>query len=156
MTVQGQLGIPGTGYYSADIYQNVDKIAPAGGCAMQSALPDYSNSKPAPSVRSYRISMRIHYRARGGHIIVATQSGTAQLTPWQAYARYWLTGGYVFYAYCADEFNLTTFSGTHAAKPWLMDNEIAMDPESAAMKHITYLRLDYTCRRAPTNTGSTE
>jgi len=147
VTVEGPLGIPGTGYYSAEIYQNADKITPAATCVRQPPFPDYSNSKPAPSIRSYRVSMRIDYAARGGHIAITAESNGHALAPWQAYARYSLTGGYVFYAYCADGFDLTHFLGTRAAKPWLIDNEIAMDPESAASEHATQLRLDYTCRR---------
>jgi hypothetical protein len=93
--------------------------------------------------------MRINYQARGGHIVVTAESDGRILTPWQAYASYWLTGGYVFYAYCADGFDLTHFVGTPETKPWLVDNYIAMDPEGAAQKHVTRLRLDYTCRREP-------
>jgi hypothetical protein len=91
--------------------------------------------------------MRINYQARGGHIVVTAESGGKTLTPWQAYASYWLTGSFGFYAQCADGFDLASFSGTPETKPWLIDNQIAMDPETAATKHVTQLRLDYTCRR---------
>ena len=147
VTVHGPLGIPGTGYYSAELYQNVDKIEPAKDCVLKPHLPDYSKAKPTPAVRSYRVSMQIDYQARGGHIVVTAQSGGRTLTPWQAYASYWFTGGYVFYALCADGFDLTHFTGTPETKPWLDDNKIDMDPETAAMKHVTQLHLDYTCRR---------
>ncbi len=147
VTVRGALGIPGTGYYSAELYQNADKIEPAKDCVLKPHLPDYSKAKPDSSIRSYRVAMQINYQARGGHIVVTAESGARALTPWQAYASYWLTGGYVFYANCADDFDLTHFAGTPETKPWLIDNYIAMDPESAAQKHVTHLRLDYTCRR---------
>ncbi len=147
VTVQGPLGIPGTGYYSAALYQNADKIEPEPDCVLQPHLPDYSKAKPSPSVRSYRVSMRIDYL--GDRITITARSGDRILTPWQAYASYMLTGGYVFYANCADGFALTHFTGTPETKPWLDDNKIDMDPETAAEKHITHLRLDYTCRREP-------
>jgi len=148
VTVQGPLGIPGTGYYSANLYQNVDKITPSPGCILKPPFPDYSKARPSPSIHSYRVYMRIDYATRGGHIVIAAQSGNKPLTPWQTYARYTLTGGYVFYAYCADGFEITHFTGTPAAKPWLIDKEIAMDPETAASRHINHLRLDYVCRRS--------
>ncbi len=148
VTTQGTLGIPTTGYYSAEIYQIVGKIAPSPGCILRPPFPDYSKAKPSPSVRSYRVSMRIDYGTGHDHPAVVVRSGDKPLAPWQAYARYMFTGGYVFYAYCADDFDLTHFSGTPEAKPWLIDNQIAMDPETAAIKHITHLRLDYTCHRS--------
>jgi len=147
VTVTGPLGIPGTGYYSADLYQNVDRIQPAADCVLQLHLPDYSRAKPSPSIDHYRVSMRIDYAARGGHISVEARSGRRGLKPWQAYASYWLTGGYAFYANCAKGFEVTKFTGTPEAKPWAIDNQIAMDPESAAEKHVTNIRLDYSCRR---------
>ena len=147
VTVHGPLGIPGTGYYSAELYQNADKIEPAKDCVLKPHLPDYSKAKVESSIRSYRVAMRINYQARGGHIVVTAESGGKTLTPWQAYASYWLTGSFGFYAQCADGFDLASFSGTPETKPWLIENQIAMDPETAATKHVTQLRLDYTCRR---------
>jgi len=146
-TVQGPLGIPGTGYYSAALYQNVDKIVPEKDCVLKPHFPDYSKVKPDPSIHNYRVSTRIDYL--GDHIAITARSGDRLLTPWQAYASYMLTGGFVFYAYCADDFDLRHFTGTPETKPWLVDNYIAMDPETAATKHVTRLRLDYTCRREP-------
>jgi hypothetical protein len=154
VTVHGPLGIPGTGYYSAELYQDADKIEPAEDCVLKPHLTDYSKAKPPPSVRSYRVSMRIHYQARGGHIVVTAQSGGRTLAPWQAYARYELTGSYTFYAYCADGFDLPHFKGTPEMKPWLVDNYIATDPETAAVRHVTRLHLDYTCRREPKDAAS--
>jgi hypothetical protein len=155
VTVQGALGIPGTGYYSAELYQNVDKIDPALDCVRQPAFPDYSKAKPDPSVHNYRVSMHLDYSARGGHIVFTARSRNRLLIPWQAYANYWFTGGYVLYAYCTDGFEIGSFKGTPEAKPWLPDNSIAMDPESAAEKHITQLRLDYTCHREVKRSGQT-
>lgn len=149
VTVHGSLGIPGTGYYSANLYQNVEKIDSEKGCVLKSFLPDYSKAKPNRTIRNYRVSMRFDYSARGGHININARSGDRNLSPWQAYADYWLTGGYALYAHCATGFDIGSFKGTPEAKPWLIDNEIAMDPESAAEEHIRWITLDYTCRRKP-------
>jgi hypothetical protein len=145
VSTHGPLDISGTGYYSTDIFQTVDKIEAAPGCIRQPAFPDYSKAKPDPSIHSYRVSMRIDYP--GDRITISVRSGDRVLTPWLAYADYLLTGGFVFYAHCADGFDLTKFSGTPAAKPDLIAGNLAFDPESAAQRHVTHLRLDYTCRR---------
>ncbi len=79
---------------------------------------------------------------------MTVRSGNRLLNPWQAYASYFLTGGFVLYADCADEFDLAKFTGTPEMKPWRSDNQVLMDPETAAQKHVTQLRLDYTCRRS--------
>lgn len=147
VTVQGPLGLSPTGYYSTDLYQTADKIEPGPGCVRQPAFPDYSKSKPDPSIRSYRVAVRIDYL--GDHIPITARNGNRILTPWQAYANYQLTGGFGLYAFCADGFDVIHFTGTPEAKPWLIDTYLAMDPETAAQKHVTHLRLDYTCRRDP-------
>jgi hypothetical protein len=147
VTVEGPLGIPGTGYYSADIYQNADKIDPAKDCLKQLPLPDYSKSKPDRSVRSYRVRTKLDYTARGGHIFIIAQSGKRLLSPWQTYASYWLTGGYAFYGYCAEGFDMTQLRGTPEAKPWMVDNYAAMDPEGAVEKHIRWVTMEFTCRK---------
>ena len=145
VTVQGPLGIPGTGYYSAALYQNADKITPEKDCVLKSHFPDYSKAKPSRAIRKYRVAVRIDYL--GDRIAISARSENRILTPWQAYASYQLTGSFGFYAHCADGFDLTHFAGTPETKPWLIDNYIAMDPEGAAQEHITRLRLDYTCQR---------
>lgn len=146
VTVHGTLGIPGTGYYSAEIYQNVDKIDSAPDCVRQPAFPDYSKTKPDPSIRSYHVSIRLDYEPTG-HINVTARTGKRILTPWQVYANYFLTGLFAFYGTCADDYTLRGVHGTPEAKPWTLDNQVLMDPESAAAKHIHLITLDYTCRR---------
>lgn len=147
VTVDGPLGIPGTGYYCADIYQNADKIDPDQGCLKQPPLPDYSKTKADSSIRKYRVRMRMDYSARGGKIEVMVRSGDKSLTPWQAYASYWLTGGYVFYGNCAENFAMSHVRGTPEANPRMVDNQASLDPESAAAKHIRWVTLEFTCRK---------
>jgi hypothetical protein len=146
VTVIGTLGLPGTGYYSADLYQNVVRIEPSAGCIQQTAFPDYSNARPAPGVRRYRVKMWFYYGAEDPvHASVTT--GDHALGPWQGYASYLLTGGFVFYAYCADNFSMIHLVATRATKPWTMDNYAILDPEGAAAKHVRRIQLSYTCRR---------
>ncbi|MFC6645200.1 hypothetical protein ACFQBQ_06275 [Granulicella cerasi] len=144
VTTKGVLGITGTGYFSAELYQQVASIEPVGECKLQSVFPDYSHAKPSKGIRSYVVSMRFHYGA-DEPVHAQIESHGRKLTPWQAYASYMLTGGFAFYAYCADGFHATSFEGTPEAKPWDIDGYIAMDPEAAAEKHVTHISLRYTC-----------
>jgi len=103
-----------------------------------------------PTVDSYRVAMRLQYRARGGHINIEVRAANNDLLrPWQAYAHHWLTGGYAFYASCADGFAAGEVKGTPEASVGLFldDNWISMDPESAAEKGVRQLSLSFTCNR---------
>jgi hypothetical protein len=153
-TVQGLLGLPGTGYYSAAIYQQVDQIEPAPDCVRRLPFPDYSKLKPSKSLRLYRVSMWFDYTKQDSHVHVTIANGTHFLEPWQPYASYYLTGGFGFYGRCADGFDLVSFNGTPEAKPWLIDNAIALDPEGAAAKHVDHIRLAFTCRRELIRSGA--
>jgi hypothetical protein len=148
ITTRGPLGVPGTGYYSADQYQDVTAIRPSADCVKKTPLPDYSHAKPATDVRSYQVTMHLDYAARGGHIDVQVRSGRRALQPWQAYASYWLTGGYVFYGNCADNFNLSSLNATSQAHPSQTDNQAEMDPESAAAAGVKQLNMSFSCRKA--------
>jgi len=112
-------------------------------------LPDYSNAKPNPKIRRYRVTMLMRFDEREGHLSVDVRSGRASLAPWQAYANYLLTGGSVFYAYCADGFKLSHVTGTPEAQPdgTSMDNAATMFPDSDATEKLRNLRLSYSCRR---------
>ena len=70
-----------------------------------------------------------------------------RISPWQAYASYQLTGGFVLYGSCGDGFSVERVFGTREAKPSL--NELAtFDPETAAAEGKRSLRLGYTCARS--------
>jgi hypothetical protein len=137
VTTHGRLGLPGTGYYSAAIYQDVDKIEAAPDCVRQAPFPDYSKLKPSPSLRIYRVSMWFDYTKPDSPLHATITDGVHAIQPWQPYASYMLTGGFVFYGYCADDFDLVSFSGTPEANPWLVDDYIALDPETAAQSTST-------------------
>ncbi len=118
-------------------------------------MPDYSKLKPDPSIGSYRVDMKIDYSPHGGSVIATIRSGSRTVTPWQAYANYDLTGGYVFYGHCPEGYVITTVSGTpqgnpsHSDEPGTPDDMATFDPESAAQKHVLHQRLSFTCRRIP-------
>ncbi len=149
VTVVGPIGIPSTGYYSAPIYLTVNEIDPTADCSLKSAPPDFSKLKPSSAIRRYRVTFHIRYEP-GDHPVsaVITNSNGQALRPWQEYASYTLTGGFVFYANCAKGFRLSHVTGTPQAHPGRPDENMAgMDPESAGMKHVTNLRLSFSCRR---------
>jgi len=145
VTVTGRLRLPGTGYFSAELYQDVDKIEPLVGCIRRPAFPDYDKMKPARGVYTYRVSIWFNYGFEDP-VHARALTGTRVLSPWQAYAHYFLTGGFGFYGYCADGFTMSHMSGTPEAKPWMIDNYVAMDPETAAAdKGVHAIKLSFTC-----------
>jgi hypothetical protein len=150
---QGVLGFSATGYYSLDVYQYVEQIESVGKCVRQAPFPDFSSVKPDKSVREYRVEMHLIYRS-GDHPIVFTVSEAGHsLRPWQVYASYWLTGGYVLYGRCGEGFVVDKVFGTPQASPAHFDearssDDMAMfDPESAAASGKKELDLGFTCVR---------
>lgn len=141
----GILGIPGTGYYSSDLYQVITAIEPVGPCILKAALPNFSKSRPKPGLNRYTVTLTFDYGTDTPLVGYVTSDGK-RLGPWQAYAKYELTGGFVLYTYCAKGFGITTFSGASAAKPALYDGYLALDPETAvAARHVTHLSITYSC-----------
>jgi hypothetical protein len=151
----GSLDYSGTGYYSLDLYQDSKTIRPMGACAVKSPLPRPSSLEPDRQVRQYRVDMRVNYR-RGDHPIrFRVLAGGRKLRPWQAYASYDLTGGFVLYGHCGEGFVVDKVFGPPEARPGHFDeprepSDMAMwDPEAAAGAGKWDLGLGYTCVRAP-------
>lgn len=152
---KGAVDFSPTGYYSLDTYQAVDKIGPVGTCAQQLPFPDYSKAKPDKSIREYRVDMQVNYEPGDHPIIFHVSSAGKDLRPWQAYASYMLTGGFVLYGYCGEGFVVDKVFGTPQANPSHFDeartpdDAAAFDPESAAASGKNELHLGYTCMRKP-------
>jgi hypothetical protein len=148
------MAISGTGYYSLETYQFVNEIEPAGSCVRKSPFPDYSKDKPAPAIRRYQVVMQVVYEPGDHPIIFHVSSGGKKLQPWQAYASYDLTGGFVLYGHCGKGFVIDKVFGTPQANPGHFDEprtsgDSAMyDPESAASSGVKSLNLGYTCVRS--------
>jgi hypothetical protein len=151
----GTIGISGTGYYSLEMYQDVEEIEPVGACDKQLPFPDYADAKPDEAVRQYRVDMQVNYEPGDHPIIFRVSSAGGKLQPWQAYASYILTGGFVLYGHCGEGFVVDEVFGTSQAKPSHFeeprtpDDMAAFDPESAAASGIRDLHLGYTCVRKP-------
>ena len=145
--------IPSTGYYSAPVFQNVTKVEAVGKCVVQRPFPDYSRAKPDKQVGAYTVDMHIDYRPGDHPLEFHIRSAGRELRPWQAYASYILTGGFVLYGHCAEGFVIDKVFGTPAARPTHFDEPrssddmAAFDPESAAAAGKTKLDLGYTCVR---------
>ena len=143
----GSLDIPFTGYYSLELYQDVTDIEPVGACEKKKPFPDLSHLSPAQGVRHYRVEILLDYEP-GDHLpIFRITSGGKELRPWEAYASYDLTGGFVLYGECGTGFVVDKVFGTREARPQNLDRA-AFDPESAAAAGKRNLRLGYTCVRA--------
>lgn len=151
----GTVDLSSTGYYSLDTYQNVDEIEPVGTCQRQQLFPEYSGTKPDKAVKSYRVEMDVNYRPGDHPIVFRISSLGKELQPWQAYASYQLTGGFVLYGLCGEGFVIDKVFGTPQANPSHFDEprdsgDMAMfDPESAAASGKKDLQLGYTCVRKP-------
>ena len=149
----GAIDFSGTGYYSLDTYQAVDLVEPVGSCAPQLPFPDYSKAKPNKRVHEYRVDMHVNYRPGDHPMIFRVSSAGKNLQPWQAYASYSLTGGFVLYGHCGDGFVVDKVFGTRQAKPahfdepGTADDMATFNPESAAASGKKDLDLGYTCVR---------
>jgi hypothetical protein len=140
-----------TGYYSLNVYQDAQAIESVGRCERQPLFPDYSKAKPDKAIRAYRVDMHVNYEPGDHPIVVRVTSAGKELRPWQAYASYWLTGGFVLYGHCGDGFVVDRVFGTPEAHPGHFDDPrssgdmATFDPESAAAAGKKDLQLGYTC-----------
>jgi hypothetical protein len=150
---RGVIDYSGTGYFSLEMYQDVEAIEALGECSRQPLFPDYSKAKPEKAIQRYRVDMHVDYEPGDHPIVFRVTSGGKELRPWQAYASYSLTGGFVLYGHCADGFVVDQVFGTPEAHPGHFDDprtsgDMAMfDPESAAAAGKKDLQLGYTCVR---------
>jgi hypothetical protein len=145
---QGVLRFRFTGYSSLDVYQNVEQIESVGNCERQVPFADSSGSKPDNSVREYRGEMHVN----GNRPIVFTVSEAGHsLRPWQVYASYFLTGGFLLYGRCGEGFVVDKVFGAPQANPAHFDegpNDRAMfDLDRAAVSGKEDLHLGFTCVR---------
>ena len=151
----GPIDFSSTGYYSSDVFQDVQKIEPIGPCLKQTPFPVHAEVKPDKYISAYTVDMRINYTPGDHPIVFRVRSGRRELRPWQAYAHYMLTGGFVLYGFCGEGFVIDTVFGTpqanpsHFGDPGSSDDMAAFDPESAAQSGKRDLRLGYTCVREP-------
>ena len=151
----GTIGFSTTGYYSLEMYQDVEEIESIGACERQLPFPDYSYAKPDATIREYRVDMHVNYEPGDHPIIFKVSSAGKDLQPWQAYASYMLTGGFVLYGLCGDGFVVDKVFGTpqanpsHFGEPRTSEDMAAFDPESAAASGKKNLHLEYTCVREP-------
>jgi hypothetical protein len=152
---KGPIDFSPTGYYSLDTYQSVQHIESIGTCAPRPPFPDDSKAKPDKTVRDYRVDMQVNYKPGDHPVLFRVTSAGKELQPWQAYASYMLTGGFVLYGLCGEGFVVDKVFGTPQADPSHFaesrdSEDMAMfDPEGAAASGKTDLHLGYTCVRKP-------
>jgi hypothetical protein len=151
---KGALFFSPTGYYSLDTAQSVDEIVAIGDCMQQSPFPEEPKAKPDKRIRAYRVDMHVNY-APGDHpVVFRISSAGKELHPWQVYASYILTGGFVLYGMCGDGFAVDKVFGTAQADPSHFDepgnpsDRAMFEPEGAAAVGVTDQHLSYTCVRA--------
>lgn len=112
VTITGRLFFPSTGYYSAGLAIDADKIKPDKDCKPHPVEPDLSSVPIPKSLKDYTVTIQVDYRNR--HIDVKVRPSAQNpilLTPWQAYASHYLTGSEdVIWFDCAKKFEVTTAS----------------------------------------------
>jgi hypothetical protein len=152
---EGLLAGPASGYYTLDVNQSVEEIEPIGICTRQPPLADFSKAKPDKSIRNYRVEMTIDYTQADRPIFFRVTSKGKELRPWQAYASYFLTGGYVLYGNCAKGFMVNRVFGDSEATPQHFnergnpDDSAMFDPYDRDGVVNKKLLLGYTCMRLP-------
>lgn len=153
----GSIAISPTGYYSAPLFINVDDLKPAPDCVRKPLLTDFSHLQPDRSVRSYKVFMRVQYGGGDGSVSADVTTEGRALTPWQAYAGYWFTGGAVFYATCPDGYTLSRLVSSEGARPSDDDDwdPAALHPAFGfafhwqTQKRVVHLWTRYTCTATP-------
>ena len=126
-------------------------MKPVGACARQRPFADHSTARPDKHVRSYRVDMHVDWRPGDHPITFHVQNGRKELHPWEAYASYLLTGGFVLYGLCGEGFVVDRVYGTpagHSDDPRGSGEMAQFDPETAAEFGKTDLHLGYSCIRA--------
>ena len=133
-----------------NIRQIVEQIEPVGGCMRKAPFPDFSNVKPDNAIREYRVEMHVHGNDPIHFRVL--QAGKA-LRPWQAYASYLLTGGFLLYGLCADDFVVDEVFGAPQANPShspgarVPGDMAAFDLDRAAGLGKKDLDVGFTCVR---------
>jgi hypothetical protein len=124
-----------------------------GKCERHVPFPDYSKAKPDKAVRSYRVEMHVNYEPGDHPVVFRVTNAGKELRSWQAYASYYLTGGFVLYGHCGDGFVVDKVFGTpeahpqHFDEPRTPDDMAEFDPEGAATAGKKDLHLGYSCMR---------
>ena len=150
---RGNIAFSPTGYYSREMYQDVEQIEPVGTCVRQSPFPDFSRAVPDKTIHEYRVEMHIIYEPGDHPILFSVSNAGKKLRPWQAYASYFLTGSFILYGECGRGFVVDTVFGTpqtnpsHFDEPRTSDDRAVFDPESAAASGKKNLHLGFTCVR---------
>jgi hypothetical protein len=150
----GLLGGAASGYYTLEVNQTPDQIEPIGKCDLKAPFADYSQARPDKAIGGYRVEMRINAGLRDLPIRVRTLSSGKELRPWQAYASYFLTGGWVLYCKCGEGFVVDRVYGSQQVGPAHFNDPRTPDdratffpPWKPVVAGVKDLRLVYTCVR---------
>jgi hypothetical protein len=130
------------------------EIEPIGKCDLKAPFPVYSDAKPDKAISAYRVEMHFDLEPGDHPILVRVLSSGKELRPWQAYASYLLTGGFVLYGNCGEGFVVDRVYGTRQAHPSHFSDPRTPDdmamfepPERPTASGAKDLHLGYTCVR---------
>ena len=150
VTASGNLFIPATGYYTADLAILDAHLTPAPSCKQGSPLPDYSAVPIPASLHRYKVTASYDPKT----FIFSAQARDAAtgkpLTPWQTYTTDDGNGARDLQRmYCADGFAVSSPTDT-AGHPSLQAN---VDPDfpvaiDVAIPSDATVQLSFTCTRS--------
>ena len=140
---RGAIDLSTIGYYSLRMYQDVQGIESVGECSRQPLFPDYSKARPDKAIRAYRVDMHVNYEPGDHPIVFRVTSAGKELRPWQAYASYSLSGGFVLYGHCGDGFVVDTVFGTPEAHPGHYLTELQRHSEELKRRPAEWMPWNY-------------
>lgn len=130
VTVIGELFYSPTGYYSATMAVTDPVVAPGVTCKPHPVKTDPALSPRKPNIKAFVAEVLVDYRDKG-RVAVRVWEGRqkkSDLTPWEAYIHYELTGSHdVMWFGCADGFEIKQISQNPKPKnaPFQDDSSLA-------------------------------
>ena len=151
--VEGALERSTTGYYTLDAFLDVRRIQPLAGCTRQPSYEEGKRQHPDPTVDNYNVELEFHYDQPGHPVDPRVTVGGTPLTPWQAYASYWISANRAIYGHCAEGYFIDAVYGPESAHPAHFGEKMdasdlaSFHPDSFLATGATDLSVGFTCHR---------
>lgn len=148
VTVIGRLFYSPTGYYSADMAVTDPMVAPDVNCRPFPVKPDPSLAPRKANVATFVAEIVVDYRGKGRVRVRVWEDEhrKSELTPWQPYVHYMLTGSQdVMWFGCADGFDITRISQEPKPKDALFQDE--PDLAGTVLPSQTVNVVSFACTR---------
>lgn len=148
VTATGKLFLAYTAYYSARMAIGDPRLVPDDSCHPLPIEPDLSKAPVSPNLQTYYVSITIDTRGKGHTAARVSADPDAQtsLTPWQAYAHYWLNGAAdLAWFGCREGFS----PGDVVHRPQSSgDIQRLNSDRGLGLNDDSVNKIDFTCRRS--------